>query len=95
MTPRMTLLISDENRLFREGVRRILASRKMEVAGEASSLVEVLRMLRTHVFDANLLLCDPSADIDREFRAMQEISEEFPDVSILVLTDRAGSSWLN
>jgi two-component system, NarL family, nitrate/nitrite response regulator NarL len=95
MTSKMTLLISDENRLFREGVRRILASRKMEVAGEASSLVEVLRMLRTHAFDANLLLCDPSADIDREFRAMQEISEEFPDVSILVLTDRAGSSWLN
>ena len=44
MTSSMTLLISDENRLFREGVRRILASRKMEVAGEASSLVEVLRM---------------------------------------------------
>jgi two-component system nitrate/nitrite response regulator NarL len=95
MTPRMTLLISDENRLFREGVRRILASRKIEVAGEASSLVEVLRMLRTGESDANLLLCDPSADIDREFQAMREINEEFPDTSILVLTDRAGATWLN
>jgi two-component system nitrate/nitrite response regulator NarL len=95
MTTRMTLLISDENRLFREGLRRILVSRRMEIAGEASSLVEALDMLRMGPQDVNLLLCDPSADTDQEFEAMREISGKFPSINILVLTDRTAAAWLD
>ncbi|MDB5393072.1 MAG: DNA-binding response regulator [Rhodospirillales bacterium] len=94
MTSKISLMISDENRLFREGLGRILVTRKMEIAGEARSLVDALDMLRTgtHV---NLLLCDPSADTQREFEAMKEIAQEFPNLHILVLTDRTAPSWLD
>ena len=95
MTEKMNLMISDENRLFREGIRRILASRKMEIVGEARSLVELLDILRTGNPNVNLLLCDPSADTDREFEAMKEIGREFPSINILVLTDRTAATWLD
>jgi two-component system, NarL family, nitrate/nitrite response regulator NarL len=95
MTSKVSLLISDENRLFREGIRRILASRKMEIVGEVRSLVEALESLRTPSCDANLLLCDPSTDTQREFETMKIIAQEFPGLRIVLLTDRIAPPWLD
>lgn len=95
MTEKITLLISDENRLFREGIRRIIGSRKMEVVGEVRSLVEAANALRTAHSSVNLLLCDPSTDIQEEFAAMKDIAQEFPKIKIVLLTDRIAPGWLD
>jgi len=94
MTGKVSLLISDENRLFREGIRRILASRKMEVIGEVRSLVEAADMLRATQTSVNLLLCDPSTDLQEEFAAMKDIAQEFPHVRIVLLTNHITLGWL-
>lgn len=95
MTNKISLLISDENRLFREGLGKIIINKKMEIAGEVRSLVEALDLLRAGGSDANLLLCDPATDPQREFDAMKEIAREFPGIKILVLTDRSATLWLD
>jgi two-component system nitrate/nitrite response regulator NarL len=90
---KVNLLISDNNRLFREGLSRILASRRMVIAGEARSLTEILEMMRSGKYDCELLLCDPS-DMEQEFEALREIKQEFPIVKVVLLTHRITSSWL-
>jgi len=92
---KIRLLISDENRLFREGITRILTNRKMEVVAEVRSLVEAIEVLRTEGHEANLVLCDPSTDTEREFDAIRNIREEFSGLKIVLLTDRINASWLD
>jgi two-component system nitrate/nitrite response regulator NarL len=95
MTDKINLLISDENRLFREGIRRILGSRKMEVVGEVRSLVEAADALRITHPSVDLLLCDPSTDIQEEFAAMKDIAQELPQIKIVLLTNRIALEWLD
>ena len=90
---RVNLLISDGNRLFREGLSRILASRRMVIAGEARSLTEILEMLRSGNFPCDLLLCDPG-DNEQELATLHEISQEFPAIKSVLLTHRITSSSL-
>ena len=47
MNSKIDLLISDENRLFREGLNLILSSHNMDVVGEVRSLAEATALLRT------------------------------------------------
>jgi two-component system nitrate/nitrite response regulator NarL len=95
MNSKISLIISDENRLFREGISRILASRKMDIAGETRSLTEALDILRGNQHTVNLLLCDPGTDTKREFEAMEQITREFPGLRIVLLTDRTAAPLLD
>lgn len=94
MTSKAQLLISDENRLFREGLTRILTNRKMEVVGEVSTLSEAVAGIRAGDFEPNLLLCDPSVDNTHDFAVIKEITRDFPELKVVVLTNRVTSSWL-
>jgi two-component system nitrate/nitrite response regulator NarL len=93
MMEKVNLLISDSNRLFREGLSRILASRRMVIAGEARSLNEVLEMLRSSDIQCDLLLCDPG-DSEQELMALHGIKQEFPAVRTVLLTHRITPSSL-
>ena len=94
MTNKVQLLISDENRLFREGLTRILTSRKMDVVGEVRTLAEAVDGMRAGDFAPNLLLCDPSIDNNHDLTAIKAIKQEFPDLKIVLLTNRITSAWL-
>jgi two-component system nitrate/nitrite response regulator NarL len=93
MMEKVNLLISDGNRLFREGLARILASRRLVIAGETRALTEALDLLRSGDVACDLLLCDPG-DSEQEFAALHEIKQEFPEVKTVLLTHRIASSWL-
>lgn len=92
---KVKLLISDQNQLVREGIARILASGKMEIAGEMRSLVEVLDVMRQGNVEANLVLADPSIDSEREFEAMAQIRQEYPGLRIVILTSQFEAPWLD
>jgi two-component system nitrate/nitrite response regulator NarL len=87
MIGKISLLISDDNRLFREGIRRILNSRRMEVVGEVKSLAEAAEELHSADTPVDLLLCDPSVDLQEEFSVMKEITQDFPNLKIVLLTN--------
>jgi len=92
---KVRLLISDQNQLVREGIARILASGKIEIAGEMRSLPEVLEAMRNGDVKADLVLADPSIDSELEFEAMAQIRQEYPDVRVVVLTTQFGVPWLD
>lgn len=95
MTNKVQLLISDENRLFREGLTRILTSRKMDVVGEVRTLAEAVDGIRAGNFAPNLLLCDPSVENTNDLTAIKAIKQEFPTLKIVLLTDRITPVWLS
>jgi two-component system nitrate/nitrite response regulator NarL len=86
-------LIVDDNRLFREGLRRILYSQNFSVASEAQSFQEALRHLRSDGGAVDLVLGDPGLDVDREYGAVRAIRQQFPDVKIVILTERPTQPW--
>src|ERR1700722_1976472 len=88
------LIISGESRLFREGLRRILQGPAITVIGEASSLEIAFGLLDANA-PADLILCDPSADLDAEFAVMRQIAAEFPTVSVVVITNDLRHSLLD
>ena len=94
MVNKINLMISDENRLFREGLNLILSSRKMEIVGEVRSLAEAIELLRTLDQKPTILLCDPSTNTEAEFVTMKEITREFPDLKIVVVSEHIAAPWL-
>jgi two-component system nitrate/nitrite response regulator NarL len=92
---KLKIVLSDENRLFREGLKRILANRKTEIIGEFSSLAEAAEGLREAEGKVDLILCDPSADATREFEAIREITRQFASTDIILLTEQLNPRWLN
>jgi len=88
------IIVSGQNRLFREGLRRILESPTIRVGGETKSLEDALNLLHSSP-PADLILCDPAGDLDSEFATMQRINSQFPDISIVILTDDLRPSLLD
>ncbi|MGN6525768.1 MAG: response regulator [Burkholderiaceae bacterium] len=79
------LLLADDHRMFREGLRRLLTDQPdMQVAAEAATAVEVLEALRLHQIDVAVL------DLSMPGRAGPELiahaKSTRPSVRILVLT---------
>ena len=87
------IIISGESRLFREGLRRILESPAIRVSGETKSLEDALNLLNSSP-PADLILCDPTGDLDAEFATMQCINSQFPGISIVVITNDLRPSLL-
>ena len=91
----VNLLISDESRLFCQSLGMILEARKMKIVGEVRCLVDALAMLRASDSTANILLCNPAKDTDAEFKTMALSTREFPEMRIILLTDRRDPDMLN
>jgi DNA-binding NarL/FixJ family response regulator len=79
------IVLADDHRLFREGVRRILQDMKgVEVTAEAADGLELLRLLRRQ--PVNLVILDISMPQLRGIEAATEIKATWPAVRILILT---------
>jgi len=83
-----TLLIVDDNRLFREGVKRILSNKRFTIQNEVNSFVEALSLMQNEKIRFNLVVGNPVADQQCEFDAMETIIRDFSDVKVVILTDR-------
>jgi two-component system nitrate/nitrite response regulator NarL len=85
------LLIVDNNRLFREGLKRILCNRKFTIQNDVDSFGEALALMQTEKVRFDLVVGDPGADDQREYEAIDAIRQQFPDVKIVILTDKAAT----
>ncbi|HKI06049.1 MAG TPA: response regulator transcription factor [Thermoanaerobaculia bacterium] len=80
----MRILIADDHTLFRESLRSLLASRGLEIVGEAREgreAVELARSLRPDIVLMDLAM--PGLD---GLAATRLISAEMPEVKVVVLT---------
>jgi two-component system nitrate/nitrite response regulator NarL len=93
MTEIAKLVIVDNNRLFREGLTRLLGGGRLKVVKEAFSFSAALRFLQSGQTPADLILGDPGTDLARELEAVKIILWQFSEVKLVVLTDRLAPQW--
>ncbi len=80
----MRVLLADDHQILRDGIRRGLESAGEEVVGEADNGEEALELVRTTAPD--IVLMDLSMPVLDGVSATRRITEEFPDVRVVVLT---------
>ena len=87
------ILLADDHVMFRRGVRRILQGlNDVEVVGEASDGLELLRLIRE--LDPNLVIMDISMPNLRGLEATREIKCVDPQVKVLILTMHKDREYL-
>lgn len=89
MTPRVRVLIADDDPLFMDALEAILGiEAQIEVAGRAQDGEEALRLAGE--LEPDVVLMDLSMPVVDGFEASQRIRAEAPDTAVVVLT---GSSY--
>lgn len=88
------IILADDHRLLRQGVRRILSEKKrIEVIGEASCGLELLALLKKMTPD--LIILDISMPNLRGLEALEEIKALHPETSVLILTMHKDRQYLH
>jgi DNA-binding NarL/FixJ family response regulator len=80
----MRVLLADDHQILRDGIRRGLESAGEDVVGEADNGEEALELVRETKPD--IVLMDLSMPVLDGVSATRRITEEFPDVRVVVLT---------
>ena len=79
------IIIAEDHRLFREGLKALLAANhQYEIVCEAGDGLEACRCARKH--KADLILLDLSMPKMGGISVIKEIKRQFPEIKILVLT---------
>lgn len=79
------VVIAEDHRLFREGLKAMLAAHEsLEVIGEAEDGLEAVRCVKKN--EPDLLILDLSMPRLGGISVMKEIRTQFPDLKILALT---------
>jgi DNA-binding NarL/FixJ family response regulator len=85
MTDSKKIIIAEDHKLFREGLKALLAdNQQLEVVCEAGDGLEAIRCARKH--KADLMLLDLSMPKMGGISAIKEIKRQFPQIKILVVT---------
>jgi DNA-binding NarL/FixJ family response regulator len=80
----MRVLLADDHQILRDGIRRGLEAAGETVVGEADNGEEALELVRETMPD--IVLMDLSMPVLDGVSATQRITEEFPQVKVVVLT---------
>lgn len=79
------IIIAEDHRLFREGIKALLESNSdFEIVCEAGDGLEAIRCTQEH--RADLMILDLSMPKLGGISALKDIKRQFPEVKILVLT---------
>ncbi len=80
----MRILLADDHKILRDGIRRGLEAAGEEVVGEASNGEEAIELCRET--NPDVVLMDLSMPVLDGVSATRRITEEMPDVKVVVLT---------
>jgi len=78
------VVLADDHQILRDGIRRGLESAGEDVVGEAENGEEAIELVRATVPD--IVLMDLSMPVLDGVAATRRITEEFPQVKVVVLT---------
>ena len=86
------LLLADDHRMLREGLRRTLEEEGLEVVGEAADGEEALRLAAK--LRPDVVLMDVTMPVMGGIEATRRISEEAPGTRVVILTMHSDHSVL-
>lgn len=87
------IVLADDHAMFREGIKKIVNDSKgMEVVGEASNGLMLLKLLKRSMPD--MVILDVSMPKLRGIEAAQEIRKQFPEVAVLFLSMHKSPEYL-
>jgi two-component system, NarL family, nitrate/nitrite response regulator NarL len=89
------LILVGESGLFREGLKHVLADRKLNVVGEAASLSDALPLLRSLKKAVDLVICDQPEGLAHPFDALKRITREFPKSPVVILADQLDAAQVD
>ena len=93
MTPPIRILLADDHRIVRQGLRRILEENsQMEVAGEASDGREAVRMALDK--EPDVIIMDVAMPHLGGMEAIRQISKRLPAAKVLVLSMYSDESYV-
>jgi DNA-binding NarL/FixJ family response regulator len=79
------IIIAEDHRLFREGIKALLENNaEFQIVCEAQDGLEAIRCARKH--KADLMILDLSMPKMGGISALKEIKRQYPEIKILVLT---------
>ena len=85
MKNKLKLLLADDHKLLRSGLKLLLLGRKdIEIAGEAENGLQVLQLLES--LNPDLVLLDLSMPGPNGLDCLKEIKSRFPATKVLILT---------
>jgi DNA-binding NarL/FixJ family response regulator len=85
MVDKVKIIIAEDHRLLREGLKALLLSRdNLQVVGEAENGLEALKLIEKNTPD--LILLDLSMPKMSGLSVIKEIKSRFPETKILALT---------
>ncbi|WP_207459965.1 response regulator transcription factor [Azospirillum sp. SYSU D00513] len=90
-----TVFLIDANRLFREGLRRLLNGTAFEVSGESGSLREGAAALRPSELPPDLLLIDLTGAGTDEFVELRALRARIPGARLVILDDQLSTQRLS
>lgn len=90
----VTVFLIDSNKLFREGMKRLLEGSPFTVVGEAANTTEILAKDTTGN-RPQLILIDPAGGPDDEAEALRGLRGAFADARLVILTTELGTHRLS
>ena len=93
MTPPISILLADDHRIVRQGLRRILEENsRMEVVGEASDGREAVQMALEK--EPDVIIMDGAMPHLGGMEAIRQISKRLPAAKVLVLSMYSDESYV-
>ncbi|MCZ6490684.1 MAG: response regulator transcription factor [Acidobacteria bacterium] len=93
MTPPISILLADDHRIVRQGLRRILEEHsRMEVVGEASDGREAVQMALDK--EPDIIIMDVAMPRLGGMEAIRQISKRLPAAKVLVLSMYSDESYV-
>lgn len=84
MALRNSVVIADDHRMFREGLKLLLETEGFDVVGEAENGQEAIRLTRQH--NPQVAVLDYSMPVLNGLDAAREIQRQSPETAVVLLT---------
>jgi DNA-binding NarL/FixJ family response regulator len=87
------IILVDDHQIIRDGIRQLLADEQdMEVAGEASTVKDALKLLE--VIKPDLLISDLSMPGASGFELLKTMQSDYPHVRVLILSMHVEEAYI-
>ncbi len=92
---RYRIILADDHALVRKGIKRVIEEDpRLQVIGEASDGVELLKLLDQNPLQPHLVVCDIAMPRLRGLEACIRIKKLYPHIKVLILSMHKSKEYL-